>query len=226
MLYGIFISLLALARKHPEVLAAHWFRLMTRLIGLRIHAHGVAADAPVLLVGNHISWLDILVIGSHAHTLFVSKAEVKGWPVVSLMTRAGKTLYIERGAHGTADLRAQMRERFDVGHRVLIFPEGTTTDGLATRRFQPRLFAIAIEHEIPVQVFALHYRHASAAYIDDLSLFDVLWSCTAERAIDVHLRFGPLLKHCERRDDYARSAQEWASAELEAFHRSHPRYAS
>ncbi len=199
---------------------------MTRLIGLRIRVDGQVAEAPLLLVGNHISWLDILVIGSRAHTLFVSKAEVQGWPIVSLMTRAGRTLYIERGAHGTADLRRQMRERFEDGHRVLIFPEGTTTNGETTRRFQPRLFAAGIEHGVPVQVFALHYRQASAAYIDDLSLFDVLWKCTAEKAIDVHLRFGPVLPQCERRDDYARAAQNWATAELEAFHRSHPRYAS
>ncbi len=220
------VSLVALTRKHPETLAAHWFRVMIRLIGLRVHVSGQAADAPVLLVGNHISWLDILVVGSQAHTLFVSKADVKGWPVVNLMTRAGRTLYIERGAHGTADLRQQMQGRFDQGYRVLIFPEGTTTNGETTRRFQPRLFAVAIDHQIPVQVFALHYRQASAAYIDDLSLLDVLWNCTAEKAVDVHLRFGPVLQQCERRDQYAQAAQEWATAELEAFHRSHPRYAS
>lgn len=220
------VSLAALTRKHPEPFAAHWFRVMTRLIGLRIVVEGEVAPSPVLLVGNHISWLDILVIGSNAHTLFVSKADVKGWPVVNMMTRAGRTLYIERGAHGTADLRRQMQLRFDSGYRVLIFPEGTTTNGEATRRFQPRLFAVAIDHNIPVQVFALHYRQAGAAYIDDMSLFDVLWNCTAEKTIDVHLRFGPVLDQYGRRDGYAKAAEEWTRAELEAFHRSHPRYAS
>ncbi len=220
------VSLAALRYKHPEPLAAHFFRVMARIIGLRIQVEGQVTGTPALLVGNHISWLDILVIGGQAHTLFVSKADVKGWPIVSLMTRAGRTLYIERGGHGTANLREQMGARFEDGHRVLIFPEGTTTSGETTRRFQPRLFAASIDHDVPVQVFALHYRQASAAYIDDLSLFDVLWNCTAEKTVDVHLRFGPVLAKCERRDEYAKAAQEWASAELEAFHRSHPRYAS
>lgn len=199
---------------------------MTRIIGLRICVEGEVGPAPQLMVGNHISWLDILVLGGSAQTLFVSKADVKGWPVVSFLARAGRTLYIERGAHGTAELRKQMQNRFDAGYRVTIFPEGTTTSGEATRRFQPRLFAVAIDYAIPVQVFALHYRQACAAYIDDVSLWDVLWNCTAETQIDVHLRFGPVLPHHEQRDAYAKAAQDWASTELEAFHRDHPRYAS
>lgn len=220
------LALLALIRKNPHPLAGHYYRLMSRIVGLRITVDGTATAAPTLLVGNHISWLDILVIGSAVDTLFVSKADVKRWPVVSLLTRAGKTLYIERGAHGTADLRAQMREHFANGERVLIFPEGTTTRGDDTRRFQPRLFAVAIEHAIPVQVFAVHYRQAIAAYVDDISLMDVLWGCIAEPHIDVYLRLGPVLPPCERRDDYARAAQDWTRAELAEFHRTHPRFDS
>lgn len=220
------LAAFALRRKHPEPIAGHWFRLMTRIIGLRIHVRGNPADRPLLLVGNHISWLDILVVGGAVETLFVSKAEVQGWPVVRLLTRAGKTLYIERGGNGTDGLRNQLQQRFNSGYRVLIFPEGTTTSGEKTRRFQPRLFAVAIDHDIPVQVFALHYRQATAAYIDDVSLFDVLWNCCAEPHIDVHLHLGPVLPKAERRDAYARSAQDWAAAELAAFHESHPRYSS
>ncbi|MGB1558806.1 MAG: lysophospholipid acyltransferase family protein [Oceanococcaceae bacterium] len=221
LLYGLLLTAIAATRSRPEPIAAHWFRVMLRSMGIRCRVEGQVLPEPVLLVGNHMSWVDILLVGGHAQTLFVSKDDVKGWPVVNWMCQAGKTLYIARGAHGTAELRQDMLQRFGEGHRVLIFPEGTTTSGPGVRRFQPRLFAVAIDGGIPVQTFALHYDKACVAYVDGgPSMVGVLWDCLGQSPIQARLCFGPQLPACEARDAYARSAQGWVEGQLQAFHHS------
>jgi 1-acyl-sn-glycerol-3-phosphate acyltransferase len=188
---------------------------MARALGLHTSQQGHALSPPVLLVGNHISWIDIVVLCASTPVLFVSKDDVKGWPIIGFLTKAAKTLFIARGGNNTARLREDMLQRLQQGFRVVIFPEGTTTDGQGLRRFQPRLFGAAIDGEIPVQPFMLHYSQSCVAYVDGgPSLFGVLWNCVAERHIDVRLEFGPQLASRESRKEYAQQAQDWVAGAL------------
>lgn len=213
------LAIPARLKQHPEGIAQHWFRCLARAMGLHIQTGGEALSPPVLLVGNHISWIDIVVLCASTPVLFVSKDDVKGWPIIGFLTKAAKTLFIARGGNHTAQLRADMLQRLQQGFRIVIFPEGTTTDGQGLRRFQPRLFGAAIDGNIAVQPFMLHYGQSCVAYIDGgPSLFGVLWNCLAEPRITARLHFGPRLTPRESRKEYAQQAQDWVASALASAH--------
>src|SRR5690606_21575452 len=109
-----------------QPVARHWFRLVLLVMGVRRRVFGAPAPGPVLVASNHVSWLDIVVLGSHIGSCFVSKSEVAAWPLVGWLARQGGTLFIHRGRHDSAERIAHdMTARLLRGHRVLFFPEGT-----------------------------------------------------------------------------------------------------
>lgn len=110
-----------------------------------------------LLVANHVSWLDIPAVGALGEITFVSKDEVRSWPVLGGFAKAAGTLFIKRGGYQTAAVIAQIRDRIDQGASVLVFPEGTTSDGHRLRRFHPRLLAAVEAGAHRVQPVAVRY---------------------------------------------------------------------
>ncbi|MHB1567064.1 MAG: lysophospholipid acyltransferase family protein [Acidiferrobacter sp.] len=159
-----------------------WHRTLLVILGVRLRVIGHAPTAPVLIVANHISWLDIAALGSIVSGHFVAKAEIRSWPLIGWLAARAGTLYIRRGdrrasvavAEGmTAALRAQQS--------VLLFPEGTSTDGHTVHAFHPRLFVTAIQAQRPVLPVALRYPvsggavHPAAPFIGDDTLVAHLW---------------------------------------------------
>lgn len=136
-----------------------WFRLLTRLFGLRIQIRGLRQDEPVLVACNHQSWLDIVVMGATLRGAFVSKAEIAAWPLLGFFARSGgRTLFINRGElRSFQALGGELIERLQEGQRVIFFPEGTVNDGAEPLRFKPRLFAAAQIARCNVQPVALAY---------------------------------------------------------------------
>ena len=130
-----------LARAFP-----HWYhRQVCRLLGVAIHQHGaVAQDRPVLLVSNHISWLDIPVLGALAPVSFVAKSEVSSWPFISWLAKLQSTLFVNRDQRlsagaTTREIMARLRD----GDHIVIFAEGTSSDGNSVLPFKTTLFAAA-----------------------------------------------------------------------------------
>jgi 1-acyl-sn-glycerol-3-phosphate acyltransferase len=202
-LYGVILSLIFLAGRDPRRaylrhrwVIRHWLALATGLVGVRPRVSGQPQDGPVLMVSNHISWLDILVLGGLLPPRFLSKAEVRDWPLVGWLSACAGTLYIRRGSRGGADSAGEaITHALRHGARVLIFPEGTTTNGLSVKRFHPRLFQTAIEVGAPVQAVALHYTHESGInpkvpWIDDAGFFQSLLDILGEREVPVEVHFG------------------------------------
>ncbi len=141
-----------------EFLLKWWTGLFCRIFGVTVEIYGHIAPGPVLVVANHISWLDIVALHSAAAMGFVSKAEVARWPLIGLMARASGTLFHERGSHDSSSNVADvMIERLQGGHRVAIFPEGGIKPGDAVKIFHARLFRVAIEAQCPVQPVMLRY---------------------------------------------------------------------
>ncbi len=177
-----------------------WLGKIAHICGLDVTHHGQPINTPALWVSNHISWLDIAVLGGSAPVGFLSKSEVRSWPVVGwLATRAG-TLYIERGGLNAAtQASASMAAHLRDGHSVVLFAEGTTTDGRTVRRFHPRLFAPAMEHGLAVQPVALRYldaqgnAHPLVPYINEQSILDNLWDVLGERGVRVEVTFLPAI---------------------------------
>ena len=137
----------------------HWFRQALDCIGVEVSTRG--APVPVcLMVSNHISWLDILVLGSVAPISFLSKDDIAHWPMISRLARAGGTLFIRRGERGAVQRSCEEITRALQGRQgIAVFPEGTTGEGNRVLKFYPVLFSAAIEAHAPVQPVALCYPH-------------------------------------------------------------------
>jgi 1-acyl-sn-glycerol-3-phosphate acyltransferase len=120
-------------------------RLFLRLFGLRIEVRGrLSREAPVLVLSNHVSWLDISVLGSLTPLSFVSKSEVAGWPVVGLFARMQRTVFIERDRRSqTAEVNERVAQRLGKGDVIVLFPEGTTSDGNRVLPFRSALVGAA-----------------------------------------------------------------------------------
>ena len=144
-----------------EFMLNWWAGLLCRTFGVRVKVYGDIADGPVLVVANHISWLDIVALHSAAAMGFVSKAEVARWPLIGLMARASGTVFHERGSHDSSSSVADvMIERLMEGDRIAIFPEGGIKPGDGVKIFHARLFRVAIEAQCPVQPVMLRYMRA------------------------------------------------------------------
>lgn len=131
------------------------------IMGLRIRVRGRPMTVPGAVVANHGSWLDIFVLNAVQRIYFVSKSEVAGWPGIGWLARATGTVFINRKG---SEARAQQRlfeERLRFGHRLLFFPEGTSTDTLRILPFKSTLFAAffthGLEHALHIQPVTVHY---------------------------------------------------------------------
>ncbi|MFA7541890.1 MAG: lysophospholipid acyltransferase family protein [Lysobacterales bacterium] len=140
----------------PAVLA--WSGAMLRLFGFRIRSQGVALADPVLLVANHVSWLDIQAVHSQRAASFVAKSEIARWPVVGWLARQAGTIFHRRGDPDSLQaVMAVMRERLAAGQSVIVFPEGGTGRGDRVRPFHARILQVALDTGVPIQPVALVY---------------------------------------------------------------------
>ena len=139
-------------------LRQRWSAGLLRLLGVELQSVGTAIRPGCLLVANHISWLDIFAINALAPAAFVSKAEVRAWPVVGWLAARNETVFLRRGSRGHARIiNAEIGALLDGGRNVAVFPEGTTTDGSHVLHFHAALLQPAIESGHPVQPVALSY---------------------------------------------------------------------
>jgi 1-acyl-sn-glycerol-3-phosphate acyltransferase len=176
-----------------------WAQGMLRVLAIPLQVQGEPpSQGPVLLVANHMSWLDILVLHAARHCRFVSKSDVKHWPLVGTLATGGGTLYIEREKRRDA-MRVvhHMAESLDAGDVVAVFPEGTTGDGRALLPFHANLMQAAISAHAPVQPVALRYLDAGSGedsagplYLGDDTLVGSLWRTLAGRPFVAQVRFG------------------------------------
>ncbi|HAJ88914.1 lysophospholipid acyltransferase family protein [Stutzerimonas stutzeri] len=135
-----------------------WF--LTRLaaaLPFRLRVKGELPTQPMLWVANHVSWCDIPLLGMLAPLSFLAKAEVRAWPALGWLAQAAGTLFIRRGGGDAALVNRQLATQLVQGRHLLIFPEGTSTDGTDVRTFHPRLFACALEAGRAVQPVAIRY---------------------------------------------------------------------
>jgi 1-acyl-sn-glycerol-3-phosphate acyltransferase len=178
-----------------------WAMQLLRIWGIDLEVRGKPVTlGPALLVCNHISWLDIVVIHSTRHCRFVSKSELRDWPVLGTLATGGGTLYIERAQRKDAmRMVKDMAKSLGEGDVLAVFPEGTTGDGIGMLPFHANLIQSAIEAEAPIQPLALQFVDAktneismAARYIDDDTLLDSVWSTLNARGLKAVVNFGEL----------------------------------
>jgi 1-acyl-sn-glycerol-3-phosphate acyltransferase len=145
-------------RKLDEFMLNSLNRMICRVFGIKARCAGELLEGPVLIVANHISWLDIVVLHSFAAMSFVAKAEIENWPLFGYLANKGATIYHRRGSHDSASgVVAQMLAKLESGGRVAIFPEGGILPGQEIKRFHARMFKVAVDADCPVQPVMLRY---------------------------------------------------------------------
>ena len=164
-------------RDTHQALRRRWSLGLLRVLGMRLEHRGEAVAPGCMLVANHVSWVDIFAINALAPAAFVSKAEVRAWPVIGWLAAKNDTIFLRRGSRGHARIiNEETAALLDAGCNVAIFPEGTTTDGAALLHFHAALLQPAIACGHPVQPLALQYRtpddrfSRAPAYDGELSL--------------------------------------------------------
>ena len=186
-------------------------RFCLRLLGIRIHRIGQATEKVQLIVSNHISWIDILVIGSTISSCFLSKAEVQKWPIIGKLTIRYGTIFITRGQDSHL-VREEIAQRLADHINIVLFPEGTTSDGTSVRPFFPRLMAAAIETSTPIQPVSLRYLNDNrisniAPFTNDQSLLNHAVRLMKQKSTDAVICFGePIVPQGKDRSSLAKQA--------------------
>jgi 1-acyl-sn-glycerol-3-phosphate acyltransferase len=187
-----------MAQAQRDLRVQAWATEMLARLGVRLVVHGTPpVSGPVLLVSNHISWLDIVVLHAARHCRFVSKSDVRNWPLIGRLATGAGTLYVERRSRRDA-MRVvhAMAQALRDGEILAIFPEGTTGDGDVLLPFHANLLQAAISTNVPIQPVALRFEDArgqisqAASYIGDESLVGSLWRTLCTPGIVTHVRFG------------------------------------
>jgi 1-acyl-sn-glycerol-3-phosphate acyltransferase len=140
-------------------------------LGIRYRIEGQPPSRGVV-VANHLSYLDIVILSAAMPCFFVAKAEIRAWPFFGKAARTGGTLFIDRGSLASAEKVASLiAKRLELPVPVLFFPEGTSTDGSSVHRFHSRLFEPAVRAGAPVTAAALRYVLTNGATERDLCWF-------------------------------------------------------
>jgi 1-acyl-sn-glycerol-3-phosphate acyltransferase len=217
VLRGLWIIRSEFARLTPDqcsLLVREWSRQMLRIMGVTLVVQGSPpARGPVLLVANHISWLDILVMDAAHPARFVSKADVRHWPVLGALITGAGTLYIERESRRDAMRVVHQMVAALQGHDTLaVFPEGTTGDGSALLPFHANLIQAAISAHAPILPVALSYidgpsgeRSDAPLFIGETTLVQSIWSTLRADGLQTRVRFG------EPQTADGRDRRAWAS---------------
>lgn len=186
---------------------------MLALLGVRLMVEGTPpVHGPMLLIANHVSWLDILTLHAARHVRFVSKADVKHWPLIGTLATGAGTLYIERERKRDAvRVVHHMTEALRQGDLISVFPEGTTNDGRTMLPFHANLLQAAISSGARVQPVGLRFADAATMetstaprYVDDDNLATSLWNTLRAPPLIAIVRFG------EPQPSAGRDRRPWA----------------
>jgi 1-acyl-sn-glycerol-3-phosphate acyltransferase len=211
-----------------EQAVQRWSKGILTLAGIELQVGGAPlATGPVLLVANHISWLDIVVLHAAGYCRFVAQAGIRHWPLVGALATGAGTLYIERASRRDA-MRVvhHMRDRLAAGDVVAIFPEGTTGDGRMLLPFHANLVQAAISANVPVQPVALRFADGARgptsfapSFVGDETLIGSVWRTLGARGLVAHVQYGaPELPAGRDRRAWAQDLHDAVQALRQATH--------
>ncbi len=212
-LIGVPLQWLCLRLKLPmrRTIPMLYHRLLLACLGVRVKVEGTPeAGRPLLILSNHSSWLDIPVLGSRLPLFFVAKSEVRSWPLVGLLARFQRTVFVDRQRRqATGSVNREIAERLKEGDPVVLFAEGTSSDGNRVLPFRTALVGAVRDafedvDQVRVQPVSIAYtrlqglpmgrqHRAMAAWYGDMDLAPHLLEVLRQGAIDVTMTFGPPL---------------------------------
>jgi 1-acyl-sn-glycerol-3-phosphate acyltransferase len=203
-----------------------WSRAVLRLLAVRVRVLGTAPSAPLALVSNHLSYLDVLVLAASlpASVCFVAKADVSGWPAFGRLARALGTIFIDRARkRDLLRVLPQIESRLGAGETVVFFPEGTSSPGRELLPFRSPLFEASLRAGRPVAVAALAYRtragdpppERAVCWWGDMEFAPHLFGLMRLRGVDATLEFSDELLWGDDRKALARAAHDAVRKRLE-----------
>jgi 1-acyl-sn-glycerol-3-phosphate acyltransferase len=185
------------AKTKRDKLKTRWLRRFSAIVNLHISRNGELPEQGVILVSNHISWLDIIVIGQYLPAYFVAKSDILSWPVIGYLARQGGTIFIRRGdkQHVRATTE-KMIWLLKQNSNIIAFPEGTTTKGDEVLHFHASLFQPALLTKSAILPVALEYHGVAkeiAPFVGDDGFVPHLLKILALDKIEVRLNFLPAI---------------------------------
>ncbi|MGW1255514.1 lysophospholipid acyltransferase family protein [Streptomyces sp. NPDC002513] len=216
---GIVLSPLVCRLPAParERIIRAWCRTVVRAAGVRVRITGAApSHGGLLMVANHISWLDIPLLAAVRPGRMLAKTEVRQWPVAGALTARSGALFIDRDRlRALPDTVATIADGLRAGSAVVVFPEGSTWCGRSQGYFRRAAFQAALDADVPVQPVRLHYRHdggpasTAPAFVGSDSLLSSVWRVVSARRLVAEVRVAPVLAPDAGTDrrDLARTAQ-------------------
>ncbi|MGJ5756415.1 1-acyl-sn-glycerol-3-phosphate acyltransferase [Streptomyces puniciscabiei] len=219
VLAGLVLS--PLGGRIPAAWVRRWCRGIVRAMGVRVRITGTAApDGGLLLVANHVSWLDIPLLAAVRPARMLAKTEIRQWPVAGPLAARGGALFIERDRiRALPETVARIAEALREGAAVAAFPEGSTWCGRAHGRFHRAVFQAALDAGVPVQPVRLRYTQeggtasTAAAFVGEDTLLASLWRVARFRGLIAEVEVRPAIPagaHPDRRA-LARAAQPVAA---------------
>ncbi len=233
------------SKRHWWHFAGLWHRAMARIVGMEVRITGVARNTgPTLFAANHISWIDILILGGNIpNASFIAKSEVAGWGLLGSLSSLHKTEFVDRSRRtDSARQRDVLAERVKEGHSLILFPEGTNTSGVRLAPFKSALFSVAesaganSDKPLNVQPITLAYTEVNGmplvrsqkpwvAWLGDVELFAHLRQSLARAKIVVTVEFHePItLQEAGSRKNLSRYCEVKIGEGLERAHRAEMR---
>lgn len=178
--------------KHTRMVR-YFCRRLCEALDIDVTVHAPMPVEHALWVSNHVSWLDVAVIGSQTRIFFLAKAEIQNWPVFGRLAQAGGTLFIKRGSGDSVVVKEQISGFLNQKIPVLFFPEATTTDGRAVKRLHGKLLASAIATQTSIQPLVLCYVNEQGQldqvvpFVDDNGFAPHLFQVLGLKKIRAHL---------------------------------------
>lgn len=203
-----------------------YHNLSCAIFGIRIKIKGErVTKGHVIYVGNHLSYIDICSIGGNLPATFISKAEVKNWPIFGPLARLSKTVFIERRPDALPEAIKSIRKYLDKGRSLILFPEGTSTDGHSVLPFKSSLFEIFLhddlKEDLTIQPFTVAIDppqdHDIYAWYGDMEMPPHLWQLAKSRGVDLTLMFHPprMAENYDNRKIFAKDCHEDVSKGLD-----------
>jgi 1-acyl-sn-glycerol-3-phosphate acyltransferase len=202
-----------------------WSRDLLAILHVKVTLRGTPPRVPggrTVVVGNHVSWLDVYLVDAFAPSRFVAKSEIRGWPVIGWLAQQVGTLFIDRAKrHATARTNEQIIAAIRAGDCVAVYPEGTTTDGTVLRQFHASLLQPAVEAEATVCPAVVRYPgpdgrpNPAALFVNNMSFARSVFRIIAEREIAAELHFlEPIAAPGRERRELARLSEQAVAAAL------------
>ena len=221
-LMSVQYTLVKLGLRQAKTLPHAYHKFVCRLLGIRVHVCGsLDQTRPVLLVSNHVSWLDIPALSAVAPLSFVAKAEVGTWPFVSLLAKLQRSVFVDRTRRTLVkDKAGEIAERLSQGDNIVLFAEGTSSDGNRILPFRSSLFSAASLSPKPandngpeavVQTVAIAYTHLHGlpilrherplvAWYGEMDMLSHAWNVLKSGPLDVTIRVGEPVRLGSLRD--------------------------